>query len=129
MRINKVAVLIRRADTVRIAIGAQACVAMMRDRSFAKRADMRLNRLGIDARKQRINISANLHMIHADARKDVRQDRAPSAIHRVNGELHPRLRDQVQIRETLNRLQIRRQKINLFYSCGPFGLRSRLVEI
>ena len=55
MRIDEVAMLVRRADAVGIAVGAEAGVAFVGDHRLAQRADVRLDRLGIDAGKQRID--------------------------------------------------------------------------
>ena len=129
VRIDKVSILIRRADPVRIAIGTQPGIALVRNRCLAQRANVRLDRLRIDSRKQRIDIPANLHVIYADARKNIRQDCQPRSVHRVDRKLHPRLRNQIEIGEALNRLQIRRQKINLFNRRRLVGLRHRLVKI
>jgi hypothetical protein len=71
VRIDKFAVLVGGADAVRVAVGAEASVALVGDDRFAEGADVRLDGFGIDAGKQRIDVAANLHVIDADAREDV----------------------------------------------------------
>ena len=85
VRIDEVAVLVGGADAVGIAVGAEAGVAAVGDDCLAQGADMRLDRLGIDAGKERVDIAADLHVIDADAREDVGEDGAAGAIHGVDG--------------------------------------------
>ncbi len=60
MRIDEVAVLVRGADAVGVAISAEAGVAFVRDAGIAERADVGLDGLRVDAGKERIDIAANL---------------------------------------------------------------------
>ena len=85
MRVDEVAVLVRGANAVGIAVGAEAGMAAVGDNRFAQCADMRLDGLGIDAGKERIDVAADLHMIDADAGEDVGEDRAARAVHGVDG--------------------------------------------
>ena len=88
MWIDEVAVLVSGADAVRIAVGAKAGVAMVLDRRFAERANMRLDRLGVDLREKWVDVAANLHVIDADAGEDVGDESAAGAVHGINGEFH-----------------------------------------
>ena len=74
----------------------------MRNHRFAQRADVRLNRLGIDPGKERIDIAAHLHSVHADAFENIRQYRPAGAVHRIYRELHSRLGNQFKIDERFN---------------------------
>ena len=92
VRIDEVAVLVGGADAVGVAVGAQAGLAAVGHDRLAQRADVRLDRLGIDAGKQRVGIAANLHVSHAEAGKNIGDNRPARAVHRVDAELHARLR-------------------------------------
>ena len=81
VRIDEVPVLVGGTDAVRIAIRAQAGLAAVGHHSLAQRANVRLNRLGMDAAKERIGIGANLHVSHADAGKNIGDEGAPGAVH------------------------------------------------
>ncbi len=76
VRVDEVAVLVGGADAVGVAVGAEAGVALVGDDCLAKRANMRLDGLGIDAGKERVDVAANLHVVDADAREDVGEDGA-----------------------------------------------------
>jgi hypothetical protein len=77
VRIDEVAVLVGGADAVGVAVGAQAGLAAVGDSDrFAEGADVRLDGLGIDAGKERVGVGADLHVGHADAGEDVRENRA-----------------------------------------------------
>ncbi len=65
MRIDKFAMLIHRPNPVRVAVGAQPRIAAVRH-TASPSADVRLNRLQVDPRKQRIGIPSNLHVLHAN---------------------------------------------------------------
>ena len=58
VRIDEVAVLVGRANAVRIAVRAEAGLAAVGHHRLAQRANVRLNRLRIDARKQRVGIAS-----------------------------------------------------------------------
>ena len=127
--IDEVAVLVGRADAIGVPVGAEAGVALIRDDCFAKGANMWLDRLGIDAGKQRIDVTANLHVVDADAGEDIGDESAAGAVHGVNGEFHAGVRDEIEIGEDLDSLQIRGQKIdfrNRRRLCGP---RNGLAQI
>jgi len=81
VRIDEIPILVGRAYAVRIPIRTQAGVAAVGHHRLAEGADMGLDRLRIDARKQRIDVAANLYEIHADARKDAPNQRASRPVH------------------------------------------------
>ena len=75
VRIHKAAVFRRCSDSVGIAIGNESRVAFLLDHDFAG-AHVRLNGLRVDSRKERIDLTANLHMLDAGF-EDIRQHVAP----------------------------------------------------
>ena len=87
VRIDEVAVFIRGADAVGIAIGAQAGVAAVGNHRILKGADVRLDGLGVDAREQRIDMAPNLDVIDSKPRKDIGKNGAARAVHGIDSEL------------------------------------------
>ena len=55
VRVDEVAIFIGRADAVGVAVGAEAGVAFVLDDRLAEGADVRLDGLGVDAGKERID--------------------------------------------------------------------------
>src|ERR1019366_8207436 len=78
----------------------------------AQGANVRLDRFRIDAGKKRIDVAANLHVIDADTRENVGEYGAARAIHRVDGKLHAGFRNQVEVSEAFDGLEVRGQKID-----------------
>jgi len=105
MRIDKLSVLVGGADAVRVAVGAEAGVAAVGDNRLAEGADMRLDGLGVNARKEWVDVAANLHVSHANAGEDVRDDGAARAVHGVYAELHAGAGDEVEIGKALNGIE------------------------
>ena len=99
VRVDEVAVLVGCADAVGVAVGAEAGLAVVGDRGFAEGADVGLDGLGIDAGKERVGFGADGDVGHADAIKDVGEDRAACAVHGVDAELHAGFRDEVEVGE------------------------------
>ncbi len=120
MRIDELAVLICGANAVRIAVGAKAAVAAVGHYRLAQGADVRLDGLGVDAGEERVDVAANLHVGYADAGKNVGNDGAAGAIHRVDGEFHAGFCERVKAGKALNGFEVGGQEIDLL-DCG--GLR------
>jgi len=112
VRIDEVSILIDRADAVRIAVRNQPRLTLLLDHDLLARANVRLNGLRVDPRKQRIMIRADLYVLDTHARKDSRQNARARAVHTVDGQLEPRLRNQFQIDEALDGLDVGRQEID-----------------
>ena len=91
MGVDEVAVLVGGADAVGIAVGAEAGMAAVGDDRLAESADVRLDGLGIDAGKQRVDVAADLHVVDAEAGEDIGEDGAARAVHGVDGELEVRI--------------------------------------
>ena len=68
-------------------------------------------------------------MRNADAREDVGNKRTAGAVHRINGVLHARLGNQVEIGKVLDGLQVGGQKIYFGNGCGLVGAGNRLVQV
>ena len=97
VRIDHIAMLIDRADAVGIAIRNQPRIALLRDNRLLRRLDMRQNRLGIDPRKRRIDLAANLHKRNPRLREDARNHTTPRPIHIVDQKLVPRRANRIEI--------------------------------
>ena len=90
---------------------------------------LRLDGLGIDAGKERIGIGANLDVVDADAVEDVGENGAARAVHGVDAELHAGFRDEVEIGEALDGLEVGGQEIDFGDGRGLRGARDGLAEI
>ena len=112
--VHHVALLIHRADAVRVAIGNKPGVALLGNHGQLRRADMRQDRLRIDPRKQRVQLVANLHKRNLRAGKDSSNHAATASIHAVDEELVARAANRVQIDELRNRRDVLRVEVNLF---------------
>jgi hypothetical protein len=106
VRIDEVAVLVGGADAVGVAVGAQAGLAAVGHHRLAQGADVRLDGLGIDAGKERVGVAANLHVATPMRVKMSEMIGAARAVHRVDGELHAGFRDQVEVGEALDGLEV-----------------------
>ena len=71
MRIYKVAVLVDGADAVRISVGSKARGTSVLDCRLTERADVRLDRLRVDAGEQRIQLRPDLDMVDVQLRENV----------------------------------------------------------
>ena len=74
----------RRSASPSVASPAWQC---SRDDSFLQQRDVGRDRFGVDPRKQRIQLAANLDVIDAVLGEDALQHAAPGAIHDVDGKL------------------------------------------
>ena len=122
MRIDKSSVFGNSTDAVGVAVGGQTGVAALFDHGFLKHRHMGLDRLGIDSRKQRIQILTNCNVLDAPFREDFRQHASPRAMHRINGELKLGLGNQVQIGKTTNGLDVSRLEVD-FLNMGRVAVR------
>src|SRR6185312_994337 len=68
--VDKVAVLVSGADAVGVSIGTEAGVALVGDDSVAQGTDVRLDRLRIDAGKERVTVGADGEVGDAMRRKN-----------------------------------------------------------
>jgi hypothetical protein len=114
VRIHKAAIFGNRADAVSIAIGGQSRVAFFFYDRFLQHRDVRLNRLRIDTRKQRIHLLPDRNKRNATLLKDPRKNSASRTIHRVDGELEPGFADQIHVGKAADRGDIRRLQISFF---------------
>src|SRR5206468_8338927 len=126
--IHEVAVLVDRSDAVGVAVGAEASVAMVLHHRVFKGLDVRFNWLGVDSRKERVDVAADLDVIHPEARKDFGQDGAAGAIHGVDGELEAGLRNQIKVGEALDGLEVVGQKVEEANFGGLGGAGNGLAE-
>ena len=69
--------------------------------------------------------AANLHVIHSETSKNIGEDCRARAVHRVDGKLEPRFRNEVEIGEALDGLQIGGQKVVLLDRRGRGGVGAR----
>src|SRR5579864_4589995 len=83
---------------------------------------MRLNRLRVDPREKRMDLTAKLHILDSALLEDVCQHIASRAIHAVNGKLEVGLCDLVQIGKLADGFNVRGLEI-CFLNLGRFALR------
>ena len=67
---------------------------------------------GLMPGKSGFEVAADLHVIDADAGEDVGEDGAAGAVHGVDAELHAGFRDEVEVGEALDGLEIGGQEID-----------------
>src|SRR5207249_2887888 len=79
VRVHEAAVFGNGADSVRVPIRGQPCVASFLHYCFLQQAHMRLNRLRIYSREQRIYILADRGVANPVIIKDFRKHAAPPA--------------------------------------------------
>src|SRR6266700_268120 len=120
--------LVDGADAVGVAVGAEAGVAVVGDHDLLEGPDVRLDRLGIDAREQGVDVAADLDVVDAEARKDVGEDGAAGAVHGVDGELEARPGNQVEVGEALDGLQVVGQEVELTNGGWLAGTGNGLAE-
>ena len=99
VRIDEAAVFGHRADAIGVAIGDQAGVTFFFHNRFLQQRDVRHDRLGIDAREERIHFLADGYVANAVLVEDFRQHAAARAVHGVDGKLEIRAADQIEIGE------------------------------
>ena len=122
MRINKASIFRCGPDAISIAISNKSRMAFFLDHNFLRRAHMRLNWLRIDARKERVDFTANLHMLNAALLEDFRQHVASRAVHAVDSKLEVGFCDLVQIGKFADRFNVGRLEISFFHF-GCFAFR------
>jgi hypothetical protein len=120
VRIDEIAVLIDGADAISVTIGREAGGAFVLDDGVLKGADMRLDRLGIDAGKKWIVLKTDLDVIDAELVEDAGKNAAAGAVHAVDGQLHAGLCDQVEVGEFRDGIDIGSHEI--FFGDGGFLL-------
>ena len=99
VRIHEAAVFGHCAQAVGIAVGGQSGLAVLAHHCFLQHRDVRRDRLGVDAGKQRVHLAANFEVIDAVLGEDALQHAASRAIHHVDGELEAGLLDGIEIDE------------------------------
>src|SRR6185437_7692928 len=112
VRVDEVAELVSSADAVGVSIGAEAGVALVGDDSIAQGANVRLDRLGIDAGKERVRVGADGDVGDTMRRKNFGENGAAGAIHGVDAELHAGAADECEIGEALDGFEIGGQEID-----------------
>ena len=91
MRVHKAAVLGDCAQAVGIAIGGKSRLAAFAYHGLLQQRDVRLNRFGVDPRKQRIQFAANFNVIDAVLGEDALDYSASRTVHRIDCKLETRL--------------------------------------
>src|SRR3954468_4931453 len=124
VRIHEAAVLCHCADPVGIAICRKAGMAMLTHHRFLQHAYVRLDRLGINFWKQRINFLPNRHKLDSMIFKYLRENAAPRTVHGIDGELESGLRDQIKISKPGHRTNVSGLQIN-FLDVSVLSVRSR----
>ena len=84
VRVHHVAMLVHRADAIRVAVGDKAGIAFFSNDSLLRLGYVRQNRLRVDAWKCRIQFAAHLDKGNAGPAEDARDVSTPGAVHRVN---------------------------------------------
>src|SRR5262249_19834946 len=118
--VDKAAVLRRGPDAVRIAIGDEAGMALFLNYHFLQSADVRLNRLRINSRKQRVHLAPDLHMGDASPLENVGEDVAPRAVHAVDGKLEAGLGDLLQVGKSGDGMNVSRLEVG-FLDLRPYS--------
>src|SRR5208282_6841145 len=95
-------------DAVSIPVSGQSGIALLADYCLLEKSNVRLDRLGINTREQRVDFLPDRDKRNAVFLKDSSKNSAAGTIHRVDGELEPALGDEVQIGETANRSNVGR---------------------
>jgi hypothetical protein len=111
--VDEAALLIHRADAVRVAVGGKAGLAVVLQDRDLERPDVRRNRLRLNAGKERIQLGADLDVVDAHAGENAREHTSSRAIHAVDGVFLPRGGDPLEVGEDRDGLDIGAEKVSL----------------
>src|SRR5258708_39472141 len=114
MRIHEATVFGDGSDAVGIAIRGQASIALLANHRLLQESDVRLDRLRIDAGKQRVQFLTNGDMLDAAHIENSRQNAAARTVHGVDGEFKFRLGNDVDVSEAADSSNVRLLQINFF---------------
>src|SRR5262249_54125527 len=128
VRVDEAPVFRYSADAVGVAVCRKAGVAPFFNYNLAQLLNVRLDGLGIDSRKQRIQLLANRHVADAAILEDAGENAAPRAIHGVDRDVEPGLGDEIEIGEAADRLDVVGLQIDLVDPGFRFPRRKRLIE-
>src|SRR6185437_10183604 len=118
VRVHKAAVLCSGADAIGIAISCETGVTFFLYHGFLQHADVRLNGLGINSGKQRVDLASDLDVRYAALSEDIGQHIASGTVHAIDGHLEIGLCDLVEISEFRDSGNVRRLEIYFFNFCG-----------
>src|SRR6185437_5507656 len=118
VRVHKAAVLCSGADAIGIAISCETGVTFFLYHGFLQHADVRLNGLGINSGKQRVDLASDLDVRYAALSEDIGQHIASGTVHAIDGDLEIGLCDLVEISELRDCGDVRRLEVCLLNFCG-----------
>ncbi len=87
VRIDEASVFRDRSKTISVAISRQSGSAVFPHHYVLQHGEMRQNRLGVDSREQRIQLSAKFDVIDPALGEDAFEHTAPGPVHHVDGKL------------------------------------------
>ena len=99
VRIDEAAIFSDGANAVGIAIGREAGIALFADDRLLQFGNVRLNRLGIDAREKRVQLLPDGKMLDAALAKHSADDAAAGAVHGVDSKLELCLGNEIDVGE------------------------------
>src|SRR5258708_34180524 len=97
-------------------------MAAFADYRLLQHADVRLDRLRVDAGEKRVQLLANGDKLNPVLAEDVRQHPAPGSVHGIDSELEACFADEVEVGKAANRLDVGGLQIN-FLNCRAIALR------
>src|ERR1700674_569351 len=95
--IHKTAVLGDCADAVCVAVRHKARMAFLFYNGPLQHAYVRLDRLRINSRKQRVDFAPDLHVLNSPLAENIGENVAPRAVHAIDGELETGVNNFVEV--------------------------------
>src|SRR5581483_907374 len=102
VRIDEAAVFGHCTDAIGVTVGRQSSLATLTQHGFLQHGDVRLNGLGIDTGKQRVQLAANLDMVDATLAENALENASSGTVHHVDSKLEAGLANQLEIDEVLD---------------------------